>query len=66
MVHKNIRFSLEETGAGIWCWKYAIGEEVKSGDLTVPTRKAAIRKIHQIIDRDLRIRHIAGRQSGVA
>jgi hypothetical protein len=66
MVHKNIRFSLEQTEVGIWCWKYTIGGEVKSGDLTVPTRKAAIRKIHQIIDRDLRIIHIAGRKSSVA
>jgi hypothetical protein len=66
MVHKNIRFSLEETEAGIWSWKYALAEEIKSGDLNVPSRKAAIRKIHQMIDRDLRIRHIAERKRGIA
>ncbi len=66
MVHKNIRFSLEETGTGSWSWQYMIAEEAKSGELNVPTRKAAIRKIHQMIDRDLRIRHIAERKRGIA
>lgn len=66
MVHKNIRFSLEETETGIWGWKYMIGEEIKSGNLSVPSRKAAIRKIHQMIDRDLRIKHIAERKRGIA
>jgi hypothetical protein len=66
MVHRNIRFSLEEAETGIWRWKYLIGEQVKSGDLRLPSRKAAIRKIHQMIDRDLRIRHIAERKRGTA
>jgi hypothetical protein len=66
MVHKNIRFSLEETPEGTWRWKYQIGEDAKAGDLNLPSRKAAIRKIHQMIDRDLRIRHIAARKRGNA
>lgn len=66
MVHKNIRFSLEEAETGMWAWQYAIGGEIKSGDLSVDSRKAAIWKIHQMIDRDLRIRHIAERKRGTA
>ena len=65
MVHKNIRFTLEEIETGMWAWKYTIGGEIKSGDLSVDSRKVAIRKIHQMIDRDLRIRHIAARKRGV-
>jgi hypothetical protein len=59
MIHKGIQFRFEQTAtADVWSWEYQIGPETKSGRLKAPTRKSALRSVHQKIDRDLREIHL--------
>jgi hypothetical protein len=59
MIHKGIQFRFEQSAtADVWSWEYQIGPETKSGRLKAPSRKAALRSVHQKIDRDLREIHL--------
>jgi hypothetical protein len=59
MIHKGIEFSFEQTALpDVWSWKYKIGHHIKSGRLKAPSRRAALRGVHQKIDRDLREIHL--------
>jgi hypothetical protein len=59
MIHKGIQFRFEQTAtADVWSWEYQIGPHIKSGRLKAPSRKAALRGVHQKIDRDLREIHL--------
>jgi hypothetical protein len=59
MIHKGIQFSFEPTAMpDVWSWKYQIGAHIKTGRLKALSRKAALRGVHQKIDRDLREIHL--------
>jgi hypothetical protein len=59
MIHKGIQFNFEQTAMPeVWSWKYQIGTHTKTGRLKALSRKAALRGVHQKIDRDLREIHL--------
>ena len=59
MIHKGIQFSFEQTAVpDVWSWEYQIDQQTKSGRVKAPSRKAALRNVHQRIDRDLREIHL--------
>ena len=62
VVHKGIRFAIEQAADGSgWTWEYKIEIQTKTGRISLRTRDAAVRKIRQIIDRDLRHRYLQKR-----
>ena len=61
MMHKQVAFEFREIRTGVWAYEYAISTRVKKGEVFADARSAALRKVQQLIGRDLRIRHIEQR-----
>jgi hypothetical protein len=61
MMHKQVGFELREIRMGAWAYEYAISAQIKKGEVFADSRAVAVRKIQQLIGRDLRIRHIERR-----
>lgn len=65
MLHRDVAFSFQEIEKDVWKWEYAIGPQIQSGTFPATTRVKAIRRVHQKMDRDLRIQYLAQRDRGV-
>ena len=59
------RFFLQEIEKDVWKWEYAIGPQTQSGTFPATTRAKATRRVHQKMNRDLRIQYLAQRDRGV-
>jgi hypothetical protein len=54
-VHRGIEFIVASTKtAGVWHWRFWIGEEAKTGQTRAKLRLLAIRRVETIINRELK------------
>jgi hypothetical protein len=61
MMHKQVVYDVIEVRSGLWAYKYAISANIKKGELDAASRAVAVKKVQQLIRRDLRIKHIQDR-----
>jgi hypothetical protein len=61
MQHRHVGFILRRERQGVWNFEYAVNAEIKSGQLLLASRAAALRKVRQLISRDLRRKHVETR-----
>jgi hypothetical protein len=61
MLHKNVRYVVRQIKPGVFAFEYEIDSKISSGQLLVPTREAALRKVRRSIGHELRIRHVKKR-----
>jgi len=56
MVHKGIEFSVVTTEVpGIWRWRFAIDDEIRTGRTEARLGLLAIRRVKLKIDRELKL-----------
>jgi hypothetical protein len=61
MMHKQVWFESREIRTGVWAYEYAMSAQIKKGEVFADSRAVAVRKVQQLIGRDLRIKHIEQR-----
>jgi hypothetical protein len=54
MIHKGIEFSLTQVMAGVWKWRFQIGNRVFTGKTEAKLDLLAIRRVQLRIDRELK------------
>ena len=54
MIHKGIEFSVTQAAAGVWSWRFQIGERVFTGKTEAKLNLLAIRRVQLRIDRELK------------
>jgi hypothetical protein len=53
MIHKGVEFSLTQLIAGVWKWRFQIGDRVFTGKTEAKLDLLAIRRVQLRIDREL-------------
>ncbi len=67
MIHKGVEFSVTQLMAGVWKWRFQIGDRVFTGKTEAKLDLLAIRRVQLRIDRELNNlerRHPRGRHDG--
>lgn len=54
MIHRGIEYSVTETMAGIWTWRFQIADRVFAGKTEAKLDLLAIRRVQLRIDRELK------------
>ena len=54
MIHKGIEFSVTQIMAGVWKWRFQIGDRVFMGKTEAKLDLLAIRRVQLRIDRELK------------
>lgn len=54
MIHRGIEFSVTQTTAGIWKWRFQIGDRIFAGKTEAKLDLLAIRRVQLRIDRELK------------
>ncbi|WGR91426.1 hypothetical protein MTX26_13010 [Bradyrhizobium sp. ISRA443] len=54
MIHKGVEFSVTEVAAGVWTWRFQIGDKVFTGRTETNLNLLAIRRVQLRIDRELK------------
>ncbi|WGS23101.1 MULTISPECIES: hypothetical protein [unclassified Bradyrhizobium] len=54
MIHKGVEFSVTEVAAGVWTWRFQIGDQVFTGRTETNLNLLAIRRVQLRIDRELK------------
>ncbi|MBR0874480.1 hypothetical protein JQ633_29275 [Bradyrhizobium tropiciagri] len=54
MIHRGIEYSVTQTTAGIWKWRFQIGDRVFAGKTEAKLDLLAIRRVQLRIDRELK------------
>lgn len=63
MIHKGIEFSLTQIVAGVWAWRFQIGDQAFAGKTETKLDLLAIRRVQLRIDRELnKISHSQARE----
>ncbi|NEU99066.1 hypothetical protein [Bradyrhizobium uaiense] len=55
MIHKGVEFSVTQLAAGVWKWRFQIGDRVFTGKTEAKLDLLAIRRVQLRIDRELNI-----------
>ena len=53
MIHKGIEYNVSQMLAGIWAWRFQIGDQVFTGRTEAKLDLLAIRRVQLRIDREL-------------
>lgn len=53
MIHKGVEFSVTQLTAGVWKWRFQIGDLVFTGKTEAKLDLLAIRRVQLRIDREL-------------
>ncbi|WP_076858712.1 hypothetical protein [Bradyrhizobium mercantei] len=53
MIHKGVEFSVTQLMAGVWKWRFQIGDRVFTGKTEAKLDLLAIRRVQLRIDREL-------------
>lgn len=54
MIHRGIEFSVTQIAAGVWKWRFQIGDRVFTGKTEANLNLLAIRRVQLRIDRELK------------
>lgn len=54
MIHKGIEFSVTQVSAGVWQWRFEVGERIFTGRTEANLDLLAIRRVQLRIDRELK------------
>ncbi|WP_407169585.1 hypothetical protein [Bradyrhizobium sp. ORS 111] len=54
MIHKGIEFSVTEVAAGVWTWRFQLGDRIFTGRTETNLDLLAIRRVQLRIDRELK------------
>ncbi|MBR0896276.1 hypothetical protein JQ616_15060 [Bradyrhizobium tropiciagri] len=53
MIHRGVEFSVTQLAAGVWTWRFQIGDRVFTGKTEAKLDLLAIRRVQLRIDREL-------------
>ena len=54
MIHKGVEFNVTQIAAGIWRWRFQIGDRIFTGKTEAKLNLLAIRRVELRIDRELK------------
>ncbi|WP_407151634.1 hypothetical protein [Bradyrhizobium sp. ORS 86] len=54
MIHRGIEFSVTEVAAGVWTWRFQLGDRIFTGRTGTNLDLLAIRRVQLRIDRELK------------
>jgi len=54
MIHKGVEFSVTQAAAGVWKWRFQIGDRAFAGKTEARLNLLAIRRVQLRIDRELK------------